>query len=158
MYHLMFLGVRPSFSIVMDSTCFIKAVFHDQQPLLTSHSLFWYQINRQKLRAPVSWLTYSLLRLRKDSVSGRYLFRFLVFLISHFQHAVIDITSGIPWSKSGAIRFFAVGLLLEATAQESWTASWWQAGGKIGEAYKISSGILISHVVDSGMDLSCYDD
>ena len=58
---------------------------------------------------------------------GRQLCFFLVFLISGLLHATIDLSAGIPWRASGAVRFFctqALGIWLEEAVRALYVG-WW---------------------------------
>jgi hypothetical protein len=64
---------------------------------------------------PASFIA-ELLRLPSRDIARRYSEVVFAFLISGVPHRLIDTTLGVPWSESGAFRFFAmqpVGILIE---------------------------------------------
>lgn len=64
-----------------------------------------------------------ILRLRRGSNFARYTHLVVAFLASGIMHMLIDISSGLPFSDSGAIRFFlmqAVGIAFEDGVQSAW--------------------------------------
>ena len=69
--------------------------------------------------APTRFLVNDVFKLQAVHPTTRYIRLGLVFLISGIVHLGIDISSGIPWQETGAIRFFctqAFGILLEESA------------------------------------------
>ncbi|KAI2769577.1 membrane bound O-acyl transferase family-domain-containing protein [Daldinia loculata] len=91
-------------------------------PILTSFSLryiwsvFWPQANSHWLHALANYVVYNIFRLRKSGSLVRYMRICLMFAISGVIHIAIDFSSGIPVSKSGALRFFLIqplGILIE---------------------------------------------
>ena len=68
---------------------------------------------------PAQSIVHDLLKFTPTSFVGRHLCFFLVFFISGVLHATIDLSGGIPWHDSGAVRFFctqALGVWLEESA------------------------------------------
>lgn len=83
------------------------------------HSRVWHQNNREKTSTPARFIVEDVLRLPLSSFFGRHLCFFLVFVISGVLHATIDLSAGIPWHDSGAVRFFctqALGIWIEEIA------------------------------------------
>ena len=79
-------------------------------------SRVWHQNNREKTSVPVRYIVQDIFNLPKESYLGHQLCFFLVFLLSGFLHYTIDLSAGIPWHASGAIRFFctqALGIWIE---------------------------------------------
>lgn len=82
----------------------------------TLRSRVWHQNNREKTSKPAQYIVVEVLRLPPTSLISRQLCFFLVFLISGLLHATIDVSAGIPWHDSGAVRFFctqALGIWIE---------------------------------------------
>ena len=80
------------------------------------YSRVWHQHNREKISTPARFIVEDVLRLPLSSFIGRQLCFFLVFVISGVLHATIDLSAGIPWHDSGAVRFFctqALGIWIE---------------------------------------------
>lgn len=64
-----------------------------------------------------------ILRLRRGSIFARYTHLLLAFFASGVMHVLIDMSAGLPFSHSGALRFFlmqAVGIAFEDAVQTSW--------------------------------------
>ncbi|KAL8822087.1 MAG: hypothetical protein Q9191_007170 [Dirinaria sp. TL-2023a] len=86
---------------------------------------FWHQNLRQNLSSPARYVTYSVLRLTKGGLLGRYLFIFLTFWLSGVVHLCGDLAAGLPWEESGAMWFFCVqafGIALEDGVQAAYRA------------------------------------
>ena len=86
----------------------------------TIFSRVWHQNNREKTSVPTRYIVRDVLNLPQKSYLGHQLCFFLVFLLSGFLHATIDLSAGIPWHESGAIRFFctqALGIWIEEVAR-----------------------------------------
>lgn len=88
------------------------------------NSRFWHQLNRRiisDLAIFIGHYVCMLLKLLKlDEVVNDRLLHYqnllVHFIISGLHHLVIDLSSGIPWYGSGAVRFFcmqALGIILE---------------------------------------------
>uniref|UniRef100_P9WEG8 Acetyltransferase fsoF n=1 Tax=Humicola fuscoatra TaxID=112175 RepID=FSOF_HUMFU len=79
---------------------------------------FYHQLVRQGCSSIAHYITYFILRFRKDSgsLAARYVFMTLVFAVSGVFHTLSDVSQGIPLGESGAMRFFvlqAIGIMLE---------------------------------------------
>lgn len=75
------------------------------------YSRVWHQNNREKTSVPVRYMVQNVLYLPKESYLGRQLSFCLVFLLSGFLHSTIDLSAGISWHESGAMRFFCTQAL-----------------------------------------------
>ncbi|KAK7987258.1 hypothetical protein PG988_002246 [Apiospora saccharicola] len=71
-------------------------------------STFWHQINTHRLNAMSDFLLHDVLRLPKGTKMVRYLRISLIFLLSGIMHVAIDVASGIPLQRSGAMKFFSI--------------------------------------------------
>ncbi|KAK4151731.1 membrane bound O-acyl transferase family-domain-containing protein [Chaetomidium leptoderma] len=83
---------------------------------------FYHQLIRQGCSSVAHYITYSVLRFRKErsSLAARYVFTTLVFTVSGVFHALSDVSQGIPLRESGAMYFFgtqALGIMLEDAFQ-----------------------------------------
>ena len=61
---------------------------------------------RQRMGNLATWLTQSVLGLRRGSVAARYLHLFLVFFHSGVYHLVINVAEGIEPRRSTSLTFF----------------------------------------------------
>ena len=115
-------------------------------PCFVLRSRVWHQNNREKTSTMARFIVQDILRLPLSSFIGRRLCLFLVFVISGFLHATIDLSGGIPWHDSGAVRFFctqALGIWIEeiAAALYGWMIKVW--GSKKSTSHWIR---LLGHV------------
>ena len=93
--------------------------------MILCDSHFWHQTIRQKCGSPAYYITYSLLRLRKGGIVGRYTFIFFAFTFSGLVHALEESCAGVPWHQSGSMRFYcmqALGILFEDAVQAVFNA------------------------------------
>ncbi|KAK8072791.1 hypothetical protein PG996_006139 [Apiospora saccharicola] len=65
-------------------------------------------INTHRLNAMSDFLLHDVLRLPKGTKMVRYLRISLIFLLSGIMHVAIDVASGIPLQRSGAMKFFSI--------------------------------------------------
>jgi len=94
---------------------------------------------RKPLNNPAIWFVENGLGLKKGLVA-RYLKIFVTFFLSGFIHLLPDLTAGITFSQSGALRFYCVqvlGIILEDGVQEIYR----RAGGKEGKVWT-KAGVL----------------
>ena len=92
-------------------------------PTEWSSRVFWHQAMRQTLTSSARFVTYSVLRLRRGGVTGRYTFTFFTFLLSGLMHVCGDMAAGIPFAVSGVVQFFAIqalGIMIEDAVQHMW--------------------------------------
>lgn len=83
-------------------------------------SCFYHQLIRRGCSGIAYFGTFSLLRLRKGELVGRYVFITLVFTVSGVFHLLCDMSQGVPRIESGAIQFFvsqALGIMFEDAIQ-----------------------------------------
>jgi hypothetical protein len=95
---------------------------------------------REPLNNPAIWFVENGLGLKKGLVA-RYLKIFLTFFLSGFIHLLPDLTAGITFSQSGALRFYCVqvlGIILEDGVQEIYR----RAGGKEGKVWTKAGGFI----------------
>ena len=88
-------------------------------------SRFWHQINRRLIADPIEFILHDVLNMDKlvNDTILRYTTLLFHFLISGLHHLAIDITSGIPWHESGAVRFFlmqGLGIIFERMVRFSY--------------------------------------
>jgi len=84
------------------------------------NSKFWHQMVRLNVTGPASFLTHTVLRLRKGSLLARYSNVFFSFFVSGAMHVVGDFGGGLGMAHSGALHFFCVqtlGIMLEDAVQ-----------------------------------------
>ena len=110
----------------------------DTYSLRRAWGLFWHQGMSNCLTGPARFFTFSVLRLPKRSLVGRYIFTAIVFALSGAMHICGEVTAGIPLSESGVVQFFvtqALGLLIEDAVVWAWgalhrgrdgKARWWE--------------------------------
>lgn len=81
--------------------------------------LFWHQALRQLVGAPATYLTYSVLKLKRSTLVSRYLGILLTFAVSGLYHVGEEYASGLPVERSGAMRFYCTqvfGFVIEDAA------------------------------------------
>ncbi len=86
---------------------------------VTSHpsSHCWHQMFTPFASIPASFITYRMLRVRRNSVVAHGARLFLRFFIVGIFHLSLDVAAGIPMAESGALRFFltqACGIAVES--------------------------------------------
>lgn len=77
---------------------------------------FWHQSLRKLITEPSSFIAHSILRLRKGSITARYLKIFLTFTLSGVMHNIAGISSGMPVQDYGVLQFFCTqpfGIMIE---------------------------------------------
>ena len=80
------------------------------------NSSTWHQILRQRLGNSATWLTQSVLGLRRGTLAARYAHLFLVFFHSGVYHLLINIAEGTDLRHSTSVTFFvtqAVAIAVE---------------------------------------------
>lgn len=88
----------------------------------------WHQITRKKFTTIANYLTnsviaFSHLPLKPKSILHKYMELVFVFLISGVLHQAVEVTQGLAWKESGAVRFFltmAFGIMLEDFIKWVW--------------------------------------
>jgi len=83
--------------------------------------VFWHQKLRNVIESPSDFISTSVLGLRKGTLLSRYTRLTLAFLISGVLHAALDHGQGVPFTESGALKFFtmqALGIMVEDAMQE----------------------------------------
>lgn len=84
---------------------------------------FWHQQFRQRYSNLATTIVQRILRLRRGSILTRYTHLLVAFSASGIMHVLIDLSAGLPFSHSGALRFFlmqAVGIAFEDGVQTGW--------------------------------------
>ncbi|GKZ66933.1 hypothetical protein AnigIFM50267_001022 [Aspergillus niger] len=79
-------------------------------------SRVWHQSNSHKFRAISRFFARGVFRFQPGTLADRYAKVVMVFAISAFMHSLIDLSSGLSSSSSGAVQFFCtqtLGLMLE---------------------------------------------
>ncbi|KAB5522925.1 membrane bound O-acyl transferase family-domain-containing protein [Coniochaeta sp. 2T2.1] len=83
---------------------------------------FWHQMLRDPLSSPAKAIA-RVLHLPDTGIVQRYTKTAIIFSLSGLAHQFHDATVGVPFTESGAIKFFAVqtvGIILEDTVQTVW--------------------------------------
>ncbi|GLA33995.1 hypothetical protein AnigIFM63309_004021 [Aspergillus niger] len=79
-------------------------------------SRVWHQSNSHKFRAISRFFARDVFRFQPGTLADRYAKVVMVFATSAFMHFLIDLSSGLSSSSSGAMQFFctqALGLMME---------------------------------------------
>ena len=87
-------------------------------------STFWHQNVRQRIGHPATFVTQSVLGLRRHTLSARYAHLFLTFLNSGLYHVPVDYIQGVPLARTGAVHFFvlqAAAIAVEDAVQWAWS-------------------------------------
>ncbi|RAL10258.1 wax synthase family protein [Aspergillus homomorphus CBS 101889] len=88
-------------------------------------SRVWHQSNSHKFRAISRFLANDILHLQPGTPADRYARVLTVFLASALMHFLVDLSSGLSPSNSGAVQFFstqAFGLMVEDLAISAYSA------------------------------------
>lgn len=83
----------------------------------------WHQLFRKSLTSYGTFISHGVLRIDKQRypLFSRYLNLFLAFFVSGALHFYMDVTAGVPASKTHVIWFFclqAFGIMFEDAVQE----------------------------------------
>lgn len=92
---------------------------------------FYHQLIRRGCSSIAHLITYPCLRLRRGTLSARYVFMAVAFAVSAIFHLLSDIALGIPMHESGAVLFFCCqtpAIMFEDAAK----ALFQRLSGKIG--------------------------
>jgi hypothetical protein len=84
--------------------------------ILTVSSVFWHQTNARKFSSISHSLVHEVLGLSRGTLIGRHLRILVAFVSSGVMHLLIDLSSGISFRNSGAMKAFlaqALGLIIE---------------------------------------------
>ncbi|OJZ79582.1 hypothetical protein ASPFODRAFT_716016 [Aspergillus luchuensis CBS 106.47] len=87
-------------------------------------SRVWHQSNSHKFRAISRFFASDIFRFQPWTLADRYTKVVTVFATSAFMHFLIDLSSGLSPSSSGAVQFFctqAFGLMLEDLAVNAYS-------------------------------------
>ncbi|PWY62637.1 hypothetical protein BO83DRAFT_403733 [Aspergillus eucalypticola CBS 122712] len=87
-------------------------------------SRVWHQSNSHKFRAISRFFARDVFRFQPGTLADRYAKVVMVFATSAFMHLLIDLSSGLSPSSSGAVQFFctqAFGLMLEDLAVNAYS-------------------------------------
>ncbi|PMD33651.1 hypothetical protein L207DRAFT_468992 [Hyaloscypha variabilis F] len=85
--------------------------------------LYWHKLMRGALEPMASFLSASILRLKRGTITSTYTHVFLVFFLSGLIHTSVDLEFGIPFLSSPAPRFFimqALGIMFEEAVERAW--------------------------------------
>ncbi|CZR63672.1 uncharacterized protein PAC_13569 [Phialocephala subalpina] len=77
---------------------------------------FWQQNLQLQLKGPAEFITHTILRISPGTIFARYSKVFFTFAVSGLLHAASDYGGAVPFTQSGALRFFctqALGIMLE---------------------------------------------
>jgi hypothetical protein len=102
----------------------------DAYSLRRAWSVFWHQGMASSLLGPAKWFVFGILRLRRTSLTARYILAVVVFVLSGAMHVCGEIAAGVSFSESGVIQFFAtqaLGFAIEDATLAMWsrvTAPW----------------------------------
>ncbi|KAE8445948.1 hypothetical protein EG329_012727 [Mollisiaceae sp. DMI_Dod_QoI] len=82
---------------------------------------FWQQNLQLTFKGPADFITHAILRIPQGTIFSRYSKIFFAFAVSGSLHTGSDFGGAIPFTQSGAFRFFctqALGIILEDGIQE----------------------------------------
>lgn len=79
--------------------------------IIICESGFWHQFNRRSFSEPAKLITERILGQARYSLSYEFAHLILAFWFSGLMHLGIDVSTGIPFHESGAVRFFTIQAL-----------------------------------------------
>ncbi|GKZ20610.1 hypothetical protein AbraIFM66951_005937 [Aspergillus brasiliensis] len=117
-YLFAFTSVLLNWSKPQDWPPFYGAL-SDAYSLRRLWSRVWHQSNSHKFRVISRFFARDVFRFQPGTLADRYARVVMVFATSAFMHLLIDLSSGLSPSSSGAVQFFctqALGLMVEDLA------------------------------------------